>query len=315
MESVTAGSGAHRAAGDVPQWERGSALDRVAKTLVLVDRDGRGLEIGPAHSPMAPRAAGFTVDIVDHSDAETLRRTFREQGVADVDRVEDVDFVWRGETLPELVGGEDRYDWVIASHVLEHLPDPIAFLAGCERVLRPGGVLSLVLPDHRACFDHFRPLSTTGQLLDAHHRGDTRPSPGSVFDHVANAVTRGGAIAWDLAALAADPGLPPPQRRRPGGVPGARGPWALMFDDEQVRAHYRHARLTEDYMDAHVWTFVPDSFALLLQDLRALGCTTFGIVRAFDTTGHEFHASLRPGAGAGGGVDRLAVRRHLAGEG
>jgi ubiquinone/menaquinone biosynthesis C-methylase UbiE len=41
---------------------------------------------------------------------------------------------------------DDSFDRVIAAHVLEHLPAPNLALREWVRVLRPGGVLTLVLP-------------------------------------------------------------------------------------------------------------------------------------------------------------------------
>ncbi|NUM55134.1 MAG: class I SAM-dependent methyltransferase [Candidatus Hydrogenedentes bacterium] len=38
------------------------------------------------------------------------------------------------------------FDVVIASHIIEHLPEPRAFLCECIRVLRPGGVLRVSCP-------------------------------------------------------------------------------------------------------------------------------------------------------------------------
>lgn len=48
-----------------------------------------------------------------------------------------------GCNLPFEDGSVDR---VIATHVLEHVPDPVAALTEWTRVLKPGGVLSLILP-------------------------------------------------------------------------------------------------------------------------------------------------------------------------
>lgn len=38
------------------------------------------------------------------------------------------------------------FDRLIATHVLEHIPDPVTALTEWNRVVRPGGVISLVLP-------------------------------------------------------------------------------------------------------------------------------------------------------------------------
>jgi phosphatidylethanolamine/phosphatidyl-N-methylethanolamine N-methyltransferase len=41
---------------------------------------------------------------------------------------------------------DDSFDRLIATHVLEHLPNPVKVLAEWNRVVRPGGVISIVLP-------------------------------------------------------------------------------------------------------------------------------------------------------------------------
>lgn len=46
----------------------------------------------------------------------------------------------------ELPFDDSTVDRLIATHVLEHVPDPAAVLTEWTRVLRPGGVLSLILP-------------------------------------------------------------------------------------------------------------------------------------------------------------------------
>lgn len=161
----------------------------------LIDKQGTGLEIGPSHNPIAPKKKGYTVQVLDHCSADELRAKYKGHGL-NLDNIEEVDFVTQGQPLPELIGKTQCYDWIIASHVVEHIPDLISFLQQCEQLLKPNGVLSLVVPDKRYCFDYFQPLSTTGMLLDAYTQKRTRPSAGQVFDHFANAATAKGAIAW-----------------------------------------------------------------------------------------------------------------------
>jgi len=59
---------------------------------------------------------------------------------------------------------DGAYDFVLSSHCLEHLANPIAALREWARVTRDGGHLLLILPDPRATFDHRRPLTTINHL-------------------------------------------------------------------------------------------------------------------------------------------------------
>ncbi|MEI6466031.1 MAG: methyltransferase domain-containing protein [Verrucomicrobiota bacterium] len=64
-------------------------------------------------------------------------------------------------------------DYVIASHVLEHVANPVAALAECYRVVQPGGIIYLVLPDRRATWEHGRTLTAVSHLLDDFRHGTT----------------------------------------------------------------------------------------------------------------------------------------------
>jgi 2-polyprenyl-3-methyl-5-hydroxy-6-metoxy-1,4-benzoquinol methylase len=77
-----------------------------------------------------------------------------------------------GVDAPAESGDVGTFTALIASHVLEHVPDPIAFFQSPATLLHPKqGSIRLALPDRRLCFDLFRPASTTGRVLAA-HRGD-----------------------------------------------------------------------------------------------------------------------------------------------
>jgi glycosyltransferase involved in cell wall biosynthesis len=246
-------------------------LSRIDKALIMVDRKGLGLEIGPSHNPLAPKRQGFNVHILDHASAEELRTKYKGHGV-NLENIEEVDFVWRGEPLHELVGREQGYDWIIASHVIEHTPDLITFLAECERLLKPDGMLSLIIPDKRYCFDYFNAATSTGELLDAFEQKRKQPSPGKVFDHFAGAAKRNGQIAWGQ---------------------GDAGTIGLVHSFGEACAHWEKATTSRDYIDVHNWRFTPNSFRLILADLQMLGLTGLGLAKEFDTEGCEFFVALR----------------------
>lgn len=235
--------------------------------------DGFGLEIGPSHSPIAPKHKGYKVHILDHLDQSALREKYAAHGQfgVNVDNIEEVDFVWQGQPLSELIGKTGYYDWIIASHVIEHVPDLITFLRECEILLNVEGRLSLVIPDKRYCFDHFNATSSTGEFLDAFEAKRLRPSVGKVFDHFANACKRGDKIAWNL---------------------NESGEFELIHSLQQARDLWQQARNEEIYIDTHCWRFTPESFRLVLADFKMLGLISFDIIKEYPTTGCEFYITL-----------------------
>ncbi|MBS1504915.1 MAG: class I SAM-dependent methyltransferase, partial [Bacteroidetes bacterium] len=59
----------------------------------------------------------------------------------------------------------EQYDFVLSSHSLEHIANPLKALNEWLRVLKRGGILVLVLPDKRYTFDHRRPVTKFEHLL------------------------------------------------------------------------------------------------------------------------------------------------------
>jgi SAM-dependent methyltransferase len=66
---------------------------------------------------------------------------------------------------------DSSVDFVVASHVLEHLADPIGALAEIHRVLRIGGTTIILLPDRRATFDRTRAPTSLDHLVVEHSGG------------------------------------------------------------------------------------------------------------------------------------------------
>jgi len=57
------------------------------------------------------------------------------------------------------------YDFLLASHVLEHIANPLKALHAWAGVVKPGGIIVLVVPHRDGTFDHKRPLSTLDHIL------------------------------------------------------------------------------------------------------------------------------------------------------
>lgn len=167
------------------------AETREDRILKWIDPDKLGLEIGPSHNPIASKANGYDVRVLDHLDRESLIEKFRDEGI-DTSDIEYVDYVWSGEPYAELIGTQTRFNWIVSSHNIEHVPDLIGFLTSCRDVLEVGGILSLAIPDYRYIFDTGRSPSTLASVIDAHLRKDTKPTAGSIAEFNLKYSTRGG---------------------------------------------------------------------------------------------------------------------------
>jgi SAM-dependent methyltransferase len=126
---------------------------------------GDGLEIGALHEPLqVPSAA--RVRYVDRLPIEDLRQLYPElRGLPLVA----VDILDDGERL--ITVADESQDFVIANHFIEHCEDPIGALTTFRRVLRPGGIVYLAVPDKRFTFDRNRPLTTIDHVLADHRQG------------------------------------------------------------------------------------------------------------------------------------------------
>ncbi len=247
------------------------------------DRTGTVLEIGPAHNAILPKRDGFRTKTVDYLDRAGLVEKYREFTQYSPDDIEDVDYVLpagasMSETIPE------RFDLVLASHVLEHSVSMIDFLNQCTNLLTDDGVLSLVVPDHRYCFDRFRERSSIGRVIDASMERRPVHTVGTLAEFSLNAVKHGNTTAWSA---------------------GHAGGYRFVHDLAQVNANVERAR-GDTYIDVHNWVFSPNHLRLLLEDLYALGLITVREVTFQETIGHEFFLNLKVD-GPGTGLTREAL--------
>lgn len=61
---------------------------------------------------------------------------------------------------------DGKYDFIISSHCLEHCANALKTLKEWLRVLKPEGIILLILPDPKFTFDHRRPITTFEHLLE-----------------------------------------------------------------------------------------------------------------------------------------------------
>lgn len=133
----------------------------------IADRylNGEGIEVGALHSPLEV-PAGVKVYYVDRMSVADLRQQYPE--LAGHNLVE-ADIVDNGETLESIK--DNSWDFVIANHMIEHCQNPIGTIENFLRVLKPGGLVYMGVPDKRYTFDRDRPLTSLDHLIQDYKEG------------------------------------------------------------------------------------------------------------------------------------------------
>lgn len=256
-----------------------------------ISKNDHILEIGPYFNPIAPKSDGYQTITIDVFDAEQLRRNAAaDPNIPDsrIEEIEDVDLVGTAADLEALTrarfGTDFQFDWILSSHNIEHIPNPIRFLQQCAGVLRGTGRLRLAIPDKRHCFDHYRQLTDTSDWLEAYFEDRRKPTIYQVFR------------ATTLHACAESNG--------DGWKPSTK---ALSLYREWFGPS---GNLPVDYIDTHCWTFTPESFELMIRDVVAFGMVNLRVEHIMAPGGFEFFVDLSSSPVSGVGSEQeFYVRR------
>ncbi len=142
-----------------------------------------GLEIGPAaHNPFGLRTRNVGLspehDPIDHD-------FFRQSQLENCGQVAPIHIAADAADIPL---PNDSTDFVLHSHVWEHLLDPLRALEEWVRVTRPGGYIFVIVPKHDAAdSDRGRPVSSLSSLVAHYEQSRRTPKdakpPGSSRGH------------------------------------------------------------------------------------------------------------------------------------
>lgn len=245
--------------------------------FATADPGGTVLEIGPAHNSILPKRDGFRTKTVDYLDRTGLVEKYKDFPQYSPEDIEEVDYVLPpGASMADVIA--ERFDLVLASHVLEHTTSLVHFINECTRLLADGGTIALVVPDHRYCFDRFRQRSALSRVIDAWVNPPPVHTVGTLTEFSLNAVRHRGTTSW---------------------VRGHTGTYSLIHGLDRVKAKAAQAA-SGTYVDVHNWIFTPHHLRLMLQDLYDLELISVREAYFHDTVGPEFFINLTadgPGTG------------------
>lgn len=263
-------------------------LDRKRFILKYASKDRLGLEIAPYHSPIAPKRDGWNCLSLDFFDTDKLRQNASldpDPHVSkNIDNIEKVDIVASATELEEQlfkIGLLGRFDYICSSHNFEHLPDPLKFLRGAGAALKPKGYLSMAIPNKRHTFDYSRALTSTKDILRFYFEKQTKPDAYTIFDGSSSFVDH------------------------PDGAVSYRHDLRKTYQ-ELINSIGKN----NNYTDAHVTVYTPESFIHIMNDLMILNLIPFEI-RDLRVAGIEFivHFENIGHAEIGAFADKFIARR------
>lgn len=66
---------------------------------------------------------------------------------------------------------DNLYDFIFASHTLEHIANPIKAIKEWIRITKDNGYIILILPEKSKCFDHNRNITSFKKLINQYENG------------------------------------------------------------------------------------------------------------------------------------------------
>ncbi|MFY9228218.1 MAG: methyltransferase domain-containing protein [Candidatus Microsaccharimonas sp.] len=249
-----------------------------ARTKVIKKTD-RILEFGPLNWPMVKKSDHPNTYYADIRNSDDIKKLYtgndylESTGIRiDIDTIVDIDYVIKG-TYKDSFKGVEKFDVIVMSHVIEHIPDIVNFFQEVTGLLKKNGKLVIIYPDVRYCFDHFRNGTTFVDAYSAYV--EKRMNYSAVFDFVNNVVHEN------------DPKYFWNDKSQNDILP--------TTDFSKTIQAYKNAKKDELPDDVHFWPFADYQFVKFLYDLDRAQLSAFEIDEFYETQENtqEFMTILR----------------------
>jgi len=232
----------------------------------------RGLEVSPDMNPIVRTTSNVSMEYLDVCSTQELRDRALDRGRALSD-VPDIDYhLEYHRPISECVKG-NKYDFVVSSHVIEHIPNLIGHFEQVNDVLVPNGLYAFLVPDKDLCFDTLKSATSLGQLIEAHIERHTIPPISSMVNEFYYGVKRGDKGAWSIHDK---------EPFRPKYPQYKKLIKNIVSNSEQIKNWH-----------GHIWSFTPRTFQILYQELVNLDLVKLELEDVIATEHMEFIVLLR----------------------
>jgi len=233
-----------------------------------------GVEIGALCWPIVRKDEGL-ITYVDHVDTATLRKKYGSKPLVLPELMVDVDVALDGKTLAEAFVPARQFDYVLASHIVQHVPDLIEWLGELVPILKENGTVRLVVPDKRFTFDYRRRNTQLGDVMAAFVVAAKVPQPQQILDFLTNFRELTASDGWASRHSAENSRLSPQNSEK----------WLSKAIEATTGIHH----------DVHCWAFTPESFAILFYEMALARLHSFECHFFYDTLPdqYEFIVALK----------------------
>jgi SAM-dependent methyltransferase len=225
--------------------------DRIFRGINI--EGGIGLEIGPLDKPLVAKQGSRRIFYADYADRDTLALQSTGNHNVKTENIPAIDYIIK-PPMPDSLGR--KFDYIVSSHVAEHVPDILGWLHKLAGWLNPGGLITLAMPDYRYCFDRLRAPSNTGDVIAAFLERRQKPTPATVYDANRSAIKYEAAFAWTNDC------------------------WPITVDHFYTEAQALSlARLAQtEYIDCHCWVWTAHTFSSIIAEVRRLELTSLHLI-------------------------------------
>jgi len=228
--------------------------------LKMIDRNKRILEIGPLHSPMVQKNKNSAnIFYADIRSTDEVKKFYADDEIVNKDKIVDIDYVIKNSYSEDLTNIEP-FDYILMSHVIEHIPELISFFNDISNVLTANGKLCLTIPDKRYCFDHYRYPTSFAECYDIYYRG-IKNNPFRVLDFFLSSASNDPVFWWNNPANYEE-------------FPKSRENAALECYERSLKG---------ESLDVHFNVFTPESFLRILYHMTKMRLLPFKVA-FFETT-------------------------------